>query len=277
MKPIQEFRKSGYLKRRRNKYLSIFYILVISFFVLFGLLVYLSRLEMFRVFDTYITGAVLVEKYELGEEVNSFLSGNVFFFFPKNNIFIYDKKELISYLENKFPRIESIKARFDGESTLSLEITERSPYALWCNSLDEEECFFMDKNATVYSKAPKFSGDAYFKYYGLIEGDPLGQKYFSDIELFNSLGQFINYTEKLNLSPFYLKILDNGQYELYLLEGGRILFDSESTLDQVAFNLEAILTSPDLASTTSFKNLDYIDLRFGNKLFYKLKSGTTSQ
>lgn len=277
MKPIQEFRKSGYVKRRRNKYLSIFYITIISFFVLFGLSVYLSRLEMFRIFDTYITGTVLVEIYEVEEEVKTFLSGNVFFFFPKNNIFIYDKKGLIAHLENKFPRIESIKARFDGDSIISLEITERSPYALWCNNAEEEECFFMDKNAKVYSKAPKFSGDAYFKYYGLIEGEPLGQNYFSDTELFNSLGQFVKYTERLNLNPYYLRVLNNGQYELYLVEGGKILFDSESTLDQVAFNLEAVLTSSDFASTTNFKNLDYIDLRFGNKLFYKLKSDTTSQ
>jgi len=277
MKPIQEFRKSGYVKRRRNKYLSIFYITLISFFVLFGLVVYLSRLEMFRIFDTYITGAVLVEEYKVEEEVRNFLEGNIFFFFPQNNIFLYNKDNLISHLENKFPRIESIKARFDGDSVLSLEIKERSPYALWCDNFSENECFFMDQSSKIYSKAPKFSGDAYFKYYGLIEGDPLGQIYLKDVNFFISLGQFVKYTERLSLSPYYLKVLDNGQYELHLLEGGKIFFDDQSTLDEVAFNLEAVLTSSDFASTTNFKNLDYIDLRFGNKLFYKLKSGRTSQ
>lgn len=271
-------RQEEYFKRRRAKYLRILYLIIFASFVLLGLTIYISRLERFRIYDTSVSGTTLIEPYDVSKEALGFLDGYYLWVFPKNNIFIYNKKGLLSYLLEKFPRIDQLSIRLDGGNSLLINIQERLPYALWCVKVEApqgEDCYFMDKSGVVYSKAPRFSGDAYFKYYGLINSEnPVGKKYIEDEEWFSSLGLFIQHTEKLGLSPYYMLVTDDGEYDLVLFQGGKILFNTQITLDSVVFNLEALLKSSPFASTTDFSNLDYIDLRFGNKLFYKLKSGT---
>ncbi|MFA7216729.1 MAG: hypothetical protein WC095_01965 [Candidatus Paceibacterota bacterium] len=273
-------RQGEYLKRRRSRYLRILYLILFTSFILAGLVVYISRLDKFRIHDVVVTGTTLIEPFDVSKKSLDFLDGYYLWVFPKNNIFIYKKKDLHTYLEENFSRIDQVSIRLGDGNSLLVNIQERLPYALWCTRIETseegvqpEDCYFMDKSGIIYSKAPRFSGDAYFKYYGLIDSeDPIGKKYIQDEQWFLSLGLFIKHIEKLGLNPYYMLATNEGEYDIVLLAGGKILFNTQITLDSVAFNLEALLKSSTFASTTDFSNLDYIDLRYGNKLFYKLKS-----
>ncbi len=70
----------------------------------------------------------------------------------------------------------------------------------------------------------------------------------------------------------YLVAKEGDEFSLVVSGGGEIYFDIKESLSKVADNLEALLRTPELATSTSRDlPVEYIDMRFGNKLFYKLK------
>jgi len=89
---------------------------------------------------------------------------------------------------------------------------------------------------------------------------------------FIDLTQFVERIKNLSLRPQYLLAQGNGEFSLAIAGGGQIYFNTEQPLSTVADNLETLLRTPALATSTK-NNLpvQYIDLRFGNKLFFKLK------
>jgi hypothetical protein len=69
-----------------------------------------------------------------------------------------------------------------------------------------------------------------------------------------------------DISKIILK--DAGIREVYLKEGWYILLNDKNEPDQTFSNLELVL---DQEIKEKRPKLDYIDLRFGKKVFYKLK------
>ena len=159
------------LKRRRKQKRIKYAIFLLCFFVLVGLVSYASHLPKVRISEVVLKGGLLVTEKEIKEESLNYIQGSYFLFFLKSNSFIYTKNSLEVNLKNKFKRIDTIKIYLDGFNVMIVEITERKPVAIWCNGLgaDDDTCYFIDQNSTVFAEAPNFSGDVYFKYYGLID------------------------------------------------------------------------------------------------------------
>jgi len=130
----------------------------------------------------------------------------------------------------------------------------------------------MDQNGTVFAKAPQFSGDAYLKYYGKIHvDDPVGVEYMGSQD-FVQISEFVRSLDMLSLHPQYLVAQDNNEYALVVGRGTKIYFDTHDSLSKTVDNLDVLLKSPVFAtSSRDALPIDYLDLRFGNKLFYKLK------
>ena len=153
----------------------------------------------------------------------------------------------------------------------------------------------MDENGYIFDEAPYFSGEVYFKFYGLpaqagvpdvgipqsgspASGtSPLGSYYSK--QNFQQLLSFKDGLVTFGLKPVALYITNDGEIE-FILSGGtaatlgpEIILNNDSDFQKVAENLETALTTEPLQ--TEFKNkysvLQYIDLRFGNKVYYKFQ------
>jgi hypothetical protein len=220
-----------------------------------------------------------VTQPEIEKESLSFMSDSYFFVFPKNNSLIYPKKYLQEYLKERFKRIDTIKINRKDFTTLSIEITERKPIALWCdssslNASTSEKCYFLDDNGTIFVEAPYFSGNAYFRYYGLIgTSSPIvGAEYLASTTQFRSLSKFVSDVEYMSTTPIYLLSKENEEFTLILSTGAKIYFDMKEPLPKISSNLETLLHSGTFSTSSDpTTSIDYIDLRFGNKLYYKMK------
>ena len=123
----------------------------------------------------------------------------------------------------------------------------------------------------VFSDAPSFSGQAYTRYHGLLDGDlnPIGRMYLPSAK-FKEIGNFINSLKGLGLVISEFHSETEGDYEIYLENGSKIIFDDRRPFDKILVNLESILSEIGIGkglSTSSSVKLDYVDLRFGNKIF----------
>lgn len=272
---IPSSRREEYLRRKRKILYIKMGLFLFVLALLFVGLVYLSRIDRFRISNVEFSGGLLVSGEKVKEETLNFLNGNYFFFFPRNNVFLYPHDSLQDFLKDKFKRIDTISISTDNQKTVRINITERGMYALWCEDVSSgdpsEKCYFMDDNGVIFSKAPSFSGDAYFKFYGSISTstDPIGNTYLASTTKFLDISRFVERVKGTDINPVGLLVKDDGEYDLLLSHDGKVYFDDLQSFDKTADNLETLLKT--IGTTTNLSGIDYIDLRFGNKVFYKLK------
>ena len=97
-------------------------------------------------------------------------------------------------------------------------------------------------------------------------------EYIASTTLFNEISNFVAKTKELSLRPTYIIAQDNGDFSLSLFGGGEIYFDMKEPLSRVGQNLEILLKTKTFASSTKgVSSIDYIDLRFGGKVYLKKK------
>ncbi len=272
-----------FLRKKRKRRIVRWTAVLLLAVAVVTLFAYTAHRPQIRISQVELTGETIVSPTDVSSATLSYLKGSFLWLFPKNNSFLYSNSGLSKYLKNNFQRIDTIDIHLKNFHTLAITITERKPTALWCDTLPaikvgtttpsqtlSEKCYFMDSQSTIFSDAPNFSGNAYFKYYGLVSVvAPIGTQYIASTTEFSDIANFIETAKQLSLAPVYLIGKDNNEFSLVLASGGQIYFDMKQPIAKTESNLSALLREPALSQ--NILKLDYIDLRFGNNLYYKLK------
>lgn len=273
-------------KRKRKVLLNKLIFFSISFFIILIILSFVSRLARLNINEIEVTGNKIIETEQIKTEVSDVISKKYLWFFPKTNVFFYPKENLNNVLSEKFKRLKDINFSIENNRTLAISLDERKAMYTWCgvaivetNDI-KEKCYFLDKEGYIFDEAPYFSGNVYFRFYGNLNGnidEPLGL-YFSK-ENFSKFVSFKETLESMNLKPVALSTANDGLAKIYLSRGSslsnspEIIFKINTDLGKTIENLQTVFSTEPLQ--TDFKNkyssLLYIDLRFGNKVYYKFK------
>lgn len=270
------------IKKERNRILrkKIFFIFFIFFLVLV-VLSFISKWDKLNINNIVIVGNKVIETKMIEDVVKEKIVGNYLYFFPKTNFLLYPKKEIERELMSKFKRIKNISFSIQDLKTLNVSLTERTALYTYCGVLvnKDNECYFMDENGFIFDKAPYFSGEVYLKFYRTISNidNPIGL-YFVESN-FNKLISFKETLEKIGVKPAAFYVQDNGNIEVYLSSsiksqlGPKIILKNDSDFDQVIKSLQSVLTTEPFQSDfkNKYSSLLYIDLRFGNKVYYKFR------
>lgn len=281
----RKYRPSKLIKRRRKAFFARAGIVMGAFILLVG------SLSLFSYYDGLTIRAVAVEGNSvIGEEkidaiVRSALEGKYLFLFSRSNIAIYPRRQIEELLLDNFKRIEKVSVKVTDPVSLKVIIKERVPYAMWCRVIEieteediiemKEDCYFLDREGFIFAKAPNFTGYIFFKYYGsTYKEDNVGRQFltkeeFREIDLLRSSFLSNQSASSLDIGiPIALTIIDDKDLELTLSAGSRFLFSrNQNVLDMLA-NVDSIFSSDIFKEDPE---IDYIDLRFGNKVYFKLK------
>jgi len=246
--------------------------------VCLGLSIWLFTLKKFNLQQIEVTGNSVIRDEEILAVINKDISGKYFWLFPKSHFLILPKTKIKNDLLASFAQILELKIERNGFQSLIIELAERQPYALWCDSFTEDHCYFMDNLAYLYDRAPNFSNNVYFKYLGGISGVAtstdlsriLRRTYLEGVDQggFEKINLFIRLLEDININGYKLGVEDNNDCHLFFNNGSRLIFDSHQNLDEVFKDLQALLI--DLGDLKD-QEFDYLDLRFDNKIVYKFK------
>jgi len=244
-----------------------------------ALLAWGSRSDRVTIQNIEIKGAEYVKEDSLLFVVEEEISGKYFWLFPKGNILIYPKKNILANVL-KYKRIDGASIYMKDLDTVVLSVTERKPAYLWCAEEEktgggeenymEEKCFFMDKNGYIFDEAAYFSNSVFFKFYGGMSGDPIGNTFLS-VDEFSKILIFKDALEEFGISSHIFRALPGGDYKFVTGGGGAVIFHKKQDLQKVLENLKSAMSVSDLSDSLAGANLDYIDLRFGNKVFYKFE------
>ena len=276
------------LKKHRHKILLGKASLYVFLFVVVMIgITYLSRLPSFNISSIEIKNNQSVDADMVKEIVQKEITGNYFWMFPRTNIFLYPKKHIKKELQDKFKRIKHTDFSIKDKKSLEVNIIERTALYTWCGNLppnlessDEvSKCYFLDDSGYIFDKAPYFSGDVYFKFYGLFVGDTTLGSSFSP-SIFPDLILFKKKLEDIKLKPVALHVREDKDIKIFLSSktktsgmGPEIIVKVDSDFQKSAENLGTALDTEPFKSDfrNKYSSLEYIDLRFENKVVYKFK------
>lgn len=272
-------------RRRRRRRMSKIFLAFLGIVTFFASLAYLSGLTRLNISKVEIVGNKVLDVAVLEALVNEQTSGKYFWLLPKTNILFYPKNAIQNELQKTFKRIKEIDLAIKENNTLEISINEQVALYTWCgyvtqslNSNSNQKCYFMDSEGYIFDEAPYFSPGVYFKFYGdenVNLENPSGIYFLKD--KFAKIIVLKNRIEEFGLQPssFWLNNLGDASFFLSPKEelGPEIIFKIDSDLEKVAENLHAALSTEPLKSKLKNKSesLEYIDLRFGNKVYNKFK------
>lgn len=276
------------LKRRNAIKKTVF--LFCLFLLLLIAIVWVSRDSRMLIANINLTGNKAVQKEELLSIVDNELSGNYFFAFPKKNILLYPKTTINKKIMDSFKRIHYVDIRINNFTSIDILVKERMPYTMWCGenllvdttSSLSKKCYFSDDKGFIFAEAPTFSNDVYFTIFGELtytddSREVVGSSFLNE-KKFTNLMQIRSLFEKEGIVSIKLNTLPENDFELYLKDGGKFIFNINQDTAKLVSNAivaidakkkELIEVSPSTDRASIFKNLEYIDLRFNNKVIFK--------
>lgn len=248
------------------------------------LVVWISSLSSFQIKNIIVRGNKVLTEEDIKKKVEEGLSGKYLRVFPETNIFLYPQKTVKEGLSAAFPRIASLSTDLDAERTLTVTLTEREPFALWCGrEIPAEEadksCAYLDDQGFVFARAPHFSGNTYFEFYGkgvLPDGDPVGHDFLSSV----SYQHILKVREKLesfHVHPTKIFVAEDGGVFFTEAGGYGIRFNVDQDMGTLESNMQAIFHSNSWGNIAASGGLLYLDFRFGNKVYYKYKDKESVQ
>jgi hypothetical protein len=272
------------LKKRRRKAIQKKVLLsMLGLLAILFLSVYLSRLDSLNINEVRIEGNKVTDTEKLQTAVMEKISEKYIGIFPKTNIFYYPQSAIRETLQNEFKRIQEVNLAIKENKILEISLTERTGKYIWCGdapNIEKEKCYFSDESGFIFDEAPYFSGEVYFKLYGLSDlsaENPLGEYYLESG--FIQLMAFKDALIDFGIKPVALYHNPEGDLEFFLTRGSsssskpRIILKADTDFQNAAENLKAALDTEPLYSKfkEKYSTLEYIDLRFGNKVYYKFR------
>ncbi len=259
------------LKRRRRMILIFICIL----FLIAGI-IGIFHIPALRIKSVKVAGVETIPENALESLIKDNLAGSYFFLIPKDSIFFYPKRSIEGTVTDTYPEIKDVGVSLSNLTTLSSSVSERHQIGVWCK--EEITCYFLDDTGYLFENAPQISGNVYFTYRGdLVSGtstDALKGS-FLDEATFKKLNTFIQALKDLHVfTPIAFTKTAQGEGVISTEEGVDIRINTVSDISATLENLTSALGSSSLQDPKTRASLEYIDLRFSNKIYYKLKGGS---
>jgi hypothetical protein len=255
--------------------------MLLVFFSLY-FLHWFSLRNVVRIDHIAINGGESVDKTKVMQLASALLSENIFWHVSRRNKLFYPKNTLerrIGALDAHISRVEAIP---EPNNTLAIVITEYTAKNLWCplheaQQLGEEfasidVCYLASEEGYIYAIAPNYSGHPFRIYRTSIagrevDGSPIGHFILPNAE-FTSINAFISELKKLNIDVHEVQEMNPGDYRIISNKPWTISWSSQKDPHASVEYLNLLLdeVAQRRSSTTTFSS---IDLRFGNKIFYR--------
>jgi cell division septal protein FtsQ len=264
--------------RRRRRRLVVASLVAGAFVVIVGLVVWLSHAQFMRITTVTVSGESTLNASDISNLVLANLTDSYLYLFPKNNIFLYPKFKTEADLTKQMPTIAKVSVNAKDFHTLNVVVTERARKALWCGDsvTSASACFWLDQDGTAYAAASDLSisleaTGSYQKYYGSLTGSA-PERYITP-DQFHALSALIDALaqNQTNNPVQSIEVTAAGDVHVTFADTFTLIFNLSSAGADVYQRFTLALTSDAFVAHT-LGDFQYLDLRFGDKLYYKLKA-----
>ncbi len=273
-------RKRKEKRRKEHKKLGVFFgIGVLGMCCIVGLLAWGSHHEAVSIRSVKVEGVKTIDEESVIDLAQQELEGNNFLMWNRANTLWYPKNDIITRIMETFLRVDTLSVKRENMTAIIIDITERVPVSLWCEDsyIDRERdkaligeeytptCYFVDTEGFIFDEAPLFSGSAFFQWYGgEVEKEAVGT-YIAPDEVFENTVAVVERVEEGGLIGVRHEFRGEDGY-LFFEDDTYLMYPLDVNPDKVGTDIIAVLES--LEENTDW---EYLDMRFGNKVFFREK------
>ena len=244
------------------------------------------HLDYFQIKSVNVSGLAALDKDNVTRFILSRLEGNRWFTVPRSNILMFSPALMEENIAKEFPAVAEANVKKIFPGGIAAEIRERSLWAIYCSQKNavlattttsasreegEKHCYFMDEEGIIFGEAPETEGTLIRK----ITSDGgldkrLGFQQFSADEITDFIKLEYVFKERAGLAISGIELRKNAPKDLWLAanEGFSIIITRSATFESTADIVKAVLENKVGGERAT---LDYIDARFGNKVFVKYR------
>lgn len=229
---------------------------------------YLTRLTSVTISEITIEGGETIPHESVEASVRDVLRGSYLRVVPYTFAYTVPYDEIVRAI-NTIPRIKNVHVERTSHTALRITFDEYKPAALWCLSSDEmSPCYFVDEQGFAFSLAPPLRGGSLIRH--IVEGtERLEEKQILPISLFEKAYAFTRALEiERGLRVSDITHTTEGDSVYHLSGGGKFIMTTDMDVTDTIKNLNAVLESKEFKYIEP-GNFNYIDLRFGKKVFVK--------
>lgn len=256
---------------------------LIVFFIVFGTGIAVSalRYSALQVRTIDIRGLEAISDARIRESVRGFLAGSYGFFLPRSSYFLVSPSALEKEIKKQTLRVERASVVKAFPDTVEIAIQERKPWAVFCGSIsvpqgekdvvpESSPCFYLDRTGFSYEEAPESSGSLLLGITGDRRDARIGA-FLIDSKTLESMiliGDRVERTLGARVVAYELSEAVPSEVRARLDKGFTVIFKKEDNFEEAFGVLKRVL---DEEIRDQYNKLAYIDLRFGNKVFYKFR------
>lgn len=232
------------------------------------------RTGFFRADRIEIQGTRFIAASDVERETRAALEGSRLLVFPRSHFFFLASGEADQKIRAAFPQIEDVEIEKKFPRRLIVTVRERKLWGLLCARSDPQSppdhCAYLDAGGIPYDRLSSVSGWLLPVMFMPQDDGVLLPRLFS---LFNEAQQALGPLGERVLSLASATSSDDG-VRLELASGWRIIALPEQPVFAWARILKIILEK-EIGSRRG--ELEYVDLRFGNKVFYRYRGRSAPQ
>lgn len=271
--------KSGALLNKRRLLIILAAIFIaLCYWGLYKIL----HLPYFQITNIEISGSNAFEQSSLREFLQNEITGDRWHLIPRSNILFFSTRGEEKRLEDFFPSLEAVSLHKIFPHGLKAVFSSRVLWAVYCKTdktpnsggspdVSQGQCFYIDRGGTVFREAPKIEGNLILTFKSDYIDPVLGEKIFSQ-ELLGKLETTIQiFKEKTGLVISNVELKENAPKDMWAKtnEGFVLILQRDDDPHRSAEIVKMVLDNEIKDKRTQ---LEYIDARFGNKVFYKYRT-----
>lgn len=274
------------LRRIDKTFEYIGYALLISY-SLYLLCVWVSMRPSFFIDAVTIEGAHATSEASISNLVKAKLDTQLLFHIKRNNKLLYPVNEMEKEVLALSPRIANVRTIFDSSKKLRVVVTEYTPNFLYCMRSDTmlfeasttpidrqpKDCYFADEEGYVYANAPEYIGYPFVAIVAssseqaVTHQSPVGTNVLTE-ESYARIRTYIDDLSQVGLTTHSVTLLGQNDIRAEVGMPWAILFATDKDPQRAIRNLGVVLANLEKTPGKG-KDIREIDLRFGNKIFYK--------
>lgn len=249
-----------------------------------ALVVVVLRQPFLAITAVSVTGAGPERSDAILTVASEYLQGSLFGIIPRGTAYTMRTAALEARVLAVLPRLESAEVLRSGLHKIVIRVAEREAVLLWCGDVvppvatadpaalprTEEvwgTCYLMDRNGLLYARAPVYTGSVYPRTYGpLPDSEPIRSRVF-DAQEVERIKRLFDLLAQIELPARALLVADETDSEVYLDAGVVVRTLRDADPNDVVNRLRAMWEH----GIEPERDLEYVDLRFGNKAFVRYR------
>ena len=260
-------RKSYRIKKRKSIWRNRFFWLSILGLVILGGIFYLLGLSaFFRIEKIIVSGNEEIPKERIQDIVKENLERKIMFFKSKS-IFLIDLKKIKENVLNIFPKIAEIEITRDFPDVLNLKVIERKEVGIFCR---QDTCFLLDKEGIIFENVPEEMQLLKIQRLNFDREIKLGERIIEKEILSPILEAETKLREDFKIPVKEISIASNERVNFKTSDDWEIYLNPQKDMSWQLTKLKVDLEN--LIPFERRKDLEYIDLRFGDLAPFKYKT-----